>query len=102
MTIKSTGNIYVNDYKKEPKQPDYTGFLEITKDQMLKLRDMGRDGEDVQLKIASWEKPSKQDSSKCPHCSRPNTPRFFMVAEARSKNDKGGSAPKKDDWQVPF
>ncbi len=87
---KSTGNLYVNNYKKTAKQPDYTGSLEITKEQITKLIDLGKSGEDVKLKLGCWQYPSKTDPSQL---------RFFIVAECGEYEKK----PAANDWpNTPF
>ena len=87
---KSTGNLYVNDYKKLPKQPDFTGSLEITKEQINKLIELGKAGEAVKLKLGMWKYPSKTD---------PNQDRFFLVAECGEFEKK----PAANEWgDTPF
>ncbi len=82
---KSTGNLFVNDFKKTPKQPDFTGSLEITKEQINKLVEMGKAGKDVKLKLGCWKYPSKRN---------PNETRLFLVAEAGDFEKK----PATDGW----
>jgi hypothetical protein len=92
--LKSTGNVFVNDYKKQDKQPDYTGYLDITREQIEALIKMGQSGEDVKLKLAVWVYPSKRN---------PEESRFFISAEPPQKKggDTGGwGATKKSD--TPF
>lgn len=90
---KSTGNVFVNDYKKADKHPDYTGYLEINSQQIKELVAMGRAGDEVKLKLGMWIYPSKRD---------PNEDRFFIVAESGQGQ---GSKKKKSEWDdddVPF
>ena len=84
---KSTGNLFVNDFKKTEKQPDFTGSLEITKGQISKLIEKGKAGKDVKLKLGCWRYPSKRD---------PNEDRFFLVAECDDyeKDNK----PSSNEW----
>ena len=87
---KSTGNLFVNDYKKQDKHPDYTGYLDITREQIQELIALGKAGEEVKLKLGMWIYPSKRD---------PNEQRFFMVAEA----GKGKQQKKPSGWDdTPF
>lgn len=80
---KSTGNLFVNDYKKQDKHPDYTGYLEITRTQIEELVKMGQAGEEVKLKLGLWIYPSKRD---------PDEQRFFLVAESgQTKQQKKAS-----------
>jgi hypothetical protein len=89
----SIGNLFVNDYKVQgSKMPDFTGFLEITRDQIQDLIADGKAGKDVKIKLAAWEYPSKKD---------PNQIRYFIVAETGEKQE---SKPKNEwaDDPVPF
>jgi hypothetical protein len=89
---------------KNAKAPDYTGFIEITREQIEALIADGRAGKDVKLKVGMWQYPSKSD---------PNQHRFFLVVEAGSfKQDTPstggwGDAPTKQqswskDQDTPF
>ena len=93
---KSTGNLFVNDYK-DPgsKQPDYTGYLDITRQQIQELVAMGKAGEEVKLKLGGWEYPSKRDA---------NQNRYFIVAEAGGQKEKEERKPKNewDEADTPF
>lgn len=90
---KSTGNVFVNDYKKEKKHPDFTGYLDITSQQIKELVEMGRSGEEVKLKLGMWTYPSKRD---------PNENRFFIVAESGQGGAKKKAKGGWDDDPVPF
>lgn len=89
MNSKSTGNLFVNDYKKQEKQPDYTGYLDITKDQIQELIALGKTGQEVKLKLGCWIYPSKRD---------PNESRFFLVSEAGQPEQTKPSS----GWDDPF
>jgi len=84
---KSTGNLFVNDYKKTDKQPDYTGFLEITREQIQELVNIGKAGGEVKLKLGCWEYPSKRDA---------NQIRLFIVAEAGEREQQSQSTGWED------
>ena len=85
MSAKSTVNLYHNDYKVQgSKMPDYTGFLELTREQIAELIADGKAGKEVKLKIACWEYPSKQD---------PNKSRFFLTSESGTYEKKGQPEP---------
>jgi hypothetical protein len=87
---KSTGNLFVNDYKEKDKQPDYTGYLDITRTQVEELVASGKKGEDVKLKLGLWIYPSKRDPE--------NEQRFFLVAESGQ-----GKKKKSSGWDdTPF
>ena len=96
MSEKSTGNLYFNDYK-EPgtKKPDYTGWLELTRDQINALIAQGKAGKKVQLKLGCWEYPSKTNAQQS---------RFFIVAEPDNYEKK--EKPESNGWgntdDVPF
>ena len=90
---KSTGNLFVNDYKKTAKQPDFTGYLEVTKEQIDKLIIQGKAGKDVKLKLGCWKYPSKRD---------PNEIRLFLVAEC-DDYEKKEPEQSTDGWEnTPF
>ena len=96
MSSKSTGNLYVNDYKEAgSKQPDYTGSLELTREQIQDLIADGKAGKKVELKLGSWEYPSKRDA---------NQKRYFIVAESGevSKEKPQKKSNGWDDDDVPF
>ena len=92
--LTTTGNAYVNDYKKQDKHPDFTGFLDISREQIQALIEQGKSGQEPKLALALWVYPSKRD---------PNERRFFITAEPKEKRS---NKPKpKDDWgntDVPF
>ena len=90
---KSTGNLFVNDYKTAKNHPDFTGFLDITSTQIKELVEAGRAGEQVKLKLGMWRYPSKRD---------PNEDRFFLVAESGDKKGKKKTKSEWDDPEVPF
>lgn len=94
MSDKSTGNIYHNDYKNQEKHPDYTGFIDITRDQIQALIADGKAGKEVKLKVGMWQYPSKQD---------PNQSRFFLVVEAgEHKKQEPQKSGGWDDDDMPF
>lgn len=84
MSNKSTGNLFVNDYKKTDKHPDYTGYLELTKEQITDLIAVGKAGGEIKIQLGCWEYPSKRNA---------NQNRYFIVAETGKEEAK-----KTDDW----
>jgi hypothetical protein len=110
MSNKSTGNLYVNEYKKAgEKKPDFTGFLDLTREQVIDLVNDGKAGKEVKLKLGCWKYPSKRN---------PQQVRLFLVAETgepekKQSNDSWGSqtadssnsgnTEPPDDWgDIPF
>lgn len=91
---KTTGNLFVNDYKKQDKQPDYTGYLDVTSEQFDAIAEVVNNGGEAKLKLGCWIYPSKRDA---------NEIRMFLVAEPntpRESEEKGGWKNKKT--KVPF
>jgi hypothetical protein len=93
---KSTGNLFVNDFKEASNQPDWTGYLNVSREQITDLIEKGKRGEEVKFKLSSWTYPSKKDA---------NQSRYFIVAD--SKDFKKSEKPADNDWSdaeddVPF
>lgn len=80
--LKTTGNLFVNDYRKTEKQPAYTGSLEVSREQIEALINKGKAGEDVKLKLSCWIYPSKRN---------PEEDRLFLVADASDFDKKKSS-----------
>lgn len=57
--LKSDGALFHNNRKENEKQPDFTGKLSVTSDQIRELIDMGKSGEEVVLRLAGWKRKSK-------------------------------------------
>lgn len=104
---KTTGNLFVNDFKTAKKHPDYTGSLDISREQINALVQMGKEGKPVKLQLGCWEYPSKRNA---------NEIRLFIVAEpSKGKKKSSGwddtdKTPQKrtvshndfDDDDIPF
>lgn len=45
--------------KTKPTQPDYKGKIEVTREQMAQLIQMGKNGEEPAIQIAAWTKQSE-------------------------------------------
>ena len=87
MSLKTKGYLYVNNYRKEERHPEYAGYVTITGDQVAELVRRGKAGEEVKLQLACWVYPSKKD---------PEQDTFFLVADAEDRRKK--DAPS----DVPF
>lgn len=57
--LQSDGAIYTNDYKKNDKQPDWTGKVELSKDLLKQLVEKVKVGGVAELRVALWDRTSK-------------------------------------------
>tara|TARA_R110002020_G_scaffold37149_1_gene112222 strand:+ start:243 stop:563 length:321 start_codon:yes stop_codon:yes gene_type:complete len=57
---KTEGGLWLNSEKTKPNHPDKTGNLEISREQLKGLIAMGKKGEKVKIKLASWDRKSKE------------------------------------------
>ena len=57
---KTEGGLWLNSEKTKPNQPDKTGNLEVSREQLKGLIAMGKKGEKVRIKLASWDRKSKE------------------------------------------
>jgi uncharacterized protein (DUF736 family) len=89
---KSEGVIFPNDNKDSEKHPDWRGHIEVTSAQIKKLVEMGRNGVDVKLQVAAWERTSQSGKDY-----------MYLSTEAYMKSE---DKPKeKDEWNdddIPF
>ena len=91
---KTTGNLFVNDYKKQDKHPDYTGYLDISSEQVDAIVAMAQAGQEPKLKLGCWIYPSKRNADEI---------RMFLVAEPnkpKENKEQGGWSNSKT--KVPF
>ena len=56
---KTSGGLWTQDKSVET-QPDYKGSVEITREQMSQLVQMGKNGQEPRLQLAAW---TRQDSA---------------------------------------
>lgn len=97
---KTEGGLYTNQYKKANNQPDWTGNVKISSAQIKNIIAMGKAGVEPKLKLAAWNRKSKQDGSEY----------FYISAEAEFDESKVSAPPPEpepepvatadDDW--PF
>ena len=93
---RSEGNLYVNEYhKKGDKKPPFTGYLEVTKEQIEQLINKGKRGEKTNIQLALWKYPSKRN---------PNEVRLFLSANVAEKISSGISGESFEDFDddMPF
>jgi hypothetical protein len=88
---KSKGSLFVEE-DKEGKQPDFKGYVEVTREQIDKLIEMTKlEDTDCKLQIAAWKKTSQA-----------GTRYLFLSTEAYVKEDKGEDGwketNKEDGW----
>jgi len=85
---KSEGAMFINAQKADERHPDFRGNVEITKEQIEKLIEMGRAGMEVKLQIGAWKRLSKAGKKY-----------LYISAEAYMPD---GEAPKKTGgWKKP-
>jgi hypothetical protein len=72
---KSTGAVFAGK-KTHEKMPDYVGRLEVTKEQIKELVELGRQGHPIELRLAMWDRKSKESGKPYKYISaEPNKPR---------------------------
>lgn len=89
---KSTGNLYVNQFKTQSKQPPYTGYLEVTKEQISDLIKDGKDGKDLKMKLALWVYDSKKVAGE---------KRLFLTTETGYEPPNQIRKRSQSDWDEP-
>ena len=97
---KTEGGLYTNQYKKANNHPDWTGNVRISSEQIKNIIAMGKAGIEPKLKLAAWNRKSKEDGSEY----------FYISAEAAFDESKVSAPPPEpepepvataeDDW--PF
>ncbi len=72
---KSDGAVFPAN-KAHDKMPDFTGVLKVTKDQINQLVELGRAGHPLELRLAMWDRKSKESGNPYKYVSaEPNKPR---------------------------
>lgn len=90
---KTEGGLYTNNYKKASNHPDWTGNIKISSDQIKHIIAMGKAGIEPKLKLAAWDRKSKEDGSQY----------FYLSAEAVFDPDKGPQRIEADSFDdIPF
>jgi|TARA_R100000479_G_scaffold158752_1_gene95784 hypothetical protein len=56
---KSTGSIFTNRFKEKETQPDWTGKVEFNRDLLKQLVNVVKEGGDLEVRIALWDRTSK-------------------------------------------
>lgn len=90
---KSEGAIFANK-KERDNHPDLSGKLEITKDQIKMLIEMGKAGQQPALQVAGWNRKSQAGQSY-----------VYLSAEAYMKTPKPENDMERftpDDDELPF
>lgn len=86
---KSDGAIFPSQ-KKHDKMPDYAGSIDITKEQITALIELGRAGHPMKLRLAMWERKAK-DSGKP-----------YKYVSAQPEKPKAPPAPEPSVEDIPF
>ena len=86
------GVLFHQDKKTNPKAPDYTGNLEISRDTLNHLVDMAKKEQPLKMQLSGWKKPTKNGG----------TFLSLVAAKPYEKSNSGGSSFRDDDDSVPF
>ena len=89
---KSKGAVWPNDHKTEAKHPDWRGRIKITKEQINKLIEMAKAGQEPTLQVGAWKRRSEAGQNY-----------IYLSAEVYMKPEEDGSAgwgndDSDDDW----
>jgi hypothetical protein len=59
--LQSDGAIYTNNYKKQPKHPDWTGKVTLSKDILKELvtKMRSENADSAEMRVALWDRTSK-------------------------------------------
>jgi|TARA_R110000744_G_scaffold53396_2_gene114055 hypothetical protein len=57
--IKVEGAVFANTYKKQPKHPDFTGKIELSKTILKALVERAKANQDISISMAMWDRVSK-------------------------------------------
>jgi len=57
--IKVEGAVFANTYKKQPKHPDFTGKIELSKTILKALVERAKANQDLSISMAMWDRVSK-------------------------------------------
>ena len=85
---KTEGGLYTNNYKKANNHPDWTGNVKISSAQIKNIIAMGKAGVEPKLKLAAWNRKSKEDGSEY----------FYISAEAAFDESKVSAPPVESDY----
>lgn len=89
---KSEGAVFINQKKTNDKQPDFTGSIEVTRDQINMLMQMNREGQPVKLQLAVWKRVAKESGAVY----------LYVSAEAYKKDLQFGQQPQQaQQYQKP-
>ena len=58
--IKVEGAIFTNSYKKQPKHPDWTGTIELSKSILKELVERAKANQEIAISVAMWNRRSKE------------------------------------------
>ncbi|MFO0449498.1 MAG: hypothetical protein ACK52I_12705 [Pseudomonadota bacterium] len=85
------GVLFHQDKKTNPKAPDYTGNLEISRDTLNHLVAMAKKEQPLKMQLSGWKKPTKNGGTF-----------LSLVAAKPYEKNSGGSSSRDDDDSVPF
>jgi hypothetical protein len=55
-SYENTGALWVNNYKKTDKHPDFKGSVTLSKDMLKMLVERAKAGKEIKLDIGAWKK----------------------------------------------
>jgi hypothetical protein len=87
---KTEGGLYKNQYKKANNHPDWTGNAKISSAQIKNIIAMGKAGIEPKVKLAAWNRKSKEDGSEY----------FYLSIEAAFDESKVSAPPQPDYSEV--
>jgi len=90
----NTGSIFPNAKKKEPQQPDRTGYISLTKELMQECMDATPDGELVTMDLSGWNNANERIGLTIKKQYVKPTDRKTQAAEPKPEPD--------DDSEIPF
>jgi hypothetical protein len=98
---KTEGGLWVNTEKSKANQPDRTGTLAVSREQLKGLIAMGKKGETVKIKIAAWDRKAQDTGQPYQYV----TGEVYWDGEAESAPPPPPPQPEpvaagEDDW--PF
>ncbi len=86
---KGEGVLFINA-EKQGNQPDFRGKLTLTKEQIMKLTEIGKSGIEPTLQLGVWKRKSKAGSKY-----------LFIASEVFVKQEAQQPAPQNGGWNKP-
>ena len=97
---QSDGAIYTNNYKKNDKQPDWTGKVELSRDMLKELVTIIKNGGTGELRVALWNRTSKNGNEY--KYARLDIPQKKEEPKEEPVEDKADDVDTFTDDDIPF